>query len=331
MKALVTGGGGFLGLAVVDQLLKKNIEVVSISRSRYQSLTERGVEQFCADLAEVEPDHPAFAECEWVFHVAAKAGVWGDYADYYRANVIATRNVINACRKQHIQKLIYTSSPSVVFDGSSIEGKDESLPYPEHFDAPYPATKALAEQDVLGANDENLATVALRPHLIWGPGDNHLVPRIIARGRAGKLRIIGKGDNLVDCVYIDNAAAAHLCAADKLAPGSDISGRAYFISQGDPRPVWEIVNAILACADVKEVRGHIPAPVAYAAGWMLEKVYAILRLEAEPPLTRFVARELATSHWFDISAARNELGYEPRISIEEGMKILRAYLHNNNA
>ncbi|MGM0416739.1 MAG: NAD-dependent epimerase/dehydratase family protein [Thermodesulfobacteriota bacterium] len=329
MKALVTGGGGFLGLAIVDLLLESNIEVVSVSRSRHESLTARGVEQYCVDLADMEPDHPAFAGCEWVYHVAAKAGVWGEYTDFYRANVTATHNVINGCREHGIRKLIYTSSPSVVFDGNSIEGGDESLPYPAHFDASYPATKAIAEQDVLRANDAGLATVALRPHLIWGPGDNHLVPRIIERGRKGQLRIIGRGDNLVDCVYIDNAATAHICAAEKLAPGSDISGKAYFISQGDPRPLWEIVNAILACADVKEVKRHIPAPMAYAAGWMLEKIYTGLKIETEPRITRFVARELATAHWFDISAAQRDLGYSPHISIEEGMENLRIYLQNN--
>ncbi len=331
MKALVTGGGGFLGLAIVDALLENNIEVVSISRSRHESLVERGVEQFSADLADIEADHPAFAGCEWVFHVAAKAGVWGSYATYYRANVTATQNVINACRQQNIRKLIYTSSPSVVFAGTSLEGANESLPYPIRYTAPYPETKAIAEQLILNANDENLATVALRPHLIWGPGDNHLVPRIVERGRKGQLRIIGKGDNLVDCVYIDNAAIAHICAAEKLTPGAHISGKAYFISQGDPRPLWEIVNAILACADVAEVKRHIPAPIAYAAGWLLEKIHAGLNIKTEPRITRFVARELTTAHWFDISAAQRDLGYEPRVSIEQGLENLRAHFHNIGA
>ncbi|MFN2257405.1 MAG: NAD-dependent epimerase/dehydratase family protein [Desulfuromonadaceae bacterium] len=329
MKALVTGGGGFLGQAIVRLLLERDIEVVSISRSFHESLAELGVEQFCIDLADIEANHPAFAGCEWVFHVAAKAGVWGSYAAYYSANVTATQNVIKACRAHGIRKLIYTSSPSVVFDGNSIEGADESLPYPEHYDAPYPATKAIAEQEIVRANDANLATVALRPHLIWGPGDNHLVPRIIERGRTGQLRIIGSGDNLVDCIYIDNAAAAHICAAEKLAPGAGTSGKTYFISQGDPRPLWDIVNAILVCADIPEVKRHIPTRVAYAAGWILEKLYASLQIEAEPRITRFVARELTTAHWFDISAAQRDLGYEPRISIEQGMENLRAYLQNN--
>jgi nucleoside-diphosphate-sugar epimerase len=265
-----------------------------------------------------------------VFHVAAKAGVWGDYADYHRANVVATQNVIQACRQHGIGKLIFTSSPSVVFDGTSIEGGDETLPYPQSFKAPYPATKARAEQHVLAATDSNLATVSLRPHLIWGPGDNHLVPRIIERGRNGQLRIIGKGTNLVDTVYIDNAAEAHILAAERLAPDSDISGRAYFISQGDPRPLWDIVNAILACADIPPVTGSIPANLAYAAGWMLEKAYTLFNINGEPRITRFVARELATSHWFEITAAQQDLAYRPRISIEEGLKKLRAHLQEND-
>lgn len=330
MKALVTGGGGFLGLALVKMLLHNGTEVVSISRSRHTALDKLGVRQFEADLAAIDPGHAAFTGCDMVFHVAAKAGVWGDYADYHRANVVATQNVIQACRQHGIGKLIFTSSPSVVFDGTSIEGGDETLPYPQSFKAPYPATKARAEQHVLAAANSNLATVSLRPHLIWGPGDNHLVPRIIERGRNGQLRIIGKGTNLVDTVYIDNAAEAHILAAERLAPDSDISGRAYFISQGDPRPLWDIVNAILACADIPPVTGSIPANLAYAAGWMLEKAYTLFNINGEPRITRFVARELATSHWFDITAAQQDLAYRPRISIEEGLKKLRAHLQEND-
>ena len=329
MKALVTGGGGFLGYAIVTALLRDDFEVVSLSRSNHASLETMGVQQFNADLAEIQADHPAFSGCDLVFHVAAKAGVWGDYADYHRANVIATANVIAACRQHNIHKLIYTSSPSVVFGGASIEGGDESLPYPDHFSAPYPATKALAEQLILAANDSTLATVALRPHLIWGPGDNHLVPRILERGRKGQLRRIGTENNLVDCIYIDNAAKAHLLAAAKLAPGSDISGNAYFISQDDPRPLWDIVNAILDAADLPAVEKQIPARVAYFAGWLLEKTYSLLHLHTEPRLTRFVAHELATAHWFDISAAKRDLGYKPEISIEVGLKKLREFLEKN--
>ncbi|MFA5701341.1 MAG: NAD-dependent epimerase/dehydratase family protein [Desulfuromonas sp.] len=326
MKALVTGGGGFLGKAIVERLLHRNIEVVSVSRSHHAHLAALGVEQFGADLAAMAPEHPAFAGCTMVFHVAAKAGVWGAYAEYYRANVLGTANVIAACRHHGIDKLVYTSSPSVVFDGEPLEGADESLPYPQHFDAPYPETKAIAEQQVLAANDSTLATVALRPHLIWGPGDNHLVPRILERGRKRQLRRIGRQNNLVDCVYIDNAADAHILAAEKLIAGADIGGRAYFISQGDPRPLWDIVNAILACVDVPPIERHIPVRAAYAIGWLLEKIYTITGSHAEPRITRFVARELSCAHWFDISAAQRDLGYQPRISMEQGLKMLRESL-----
>ncbi|MDD2558874.1 MAG: NAD-dependent epimerase/dehydratase family protein [Desulfuromonadaceae bacterium] len=329
MKALVTGGGGFLGKAIVERLLRRNIEVVSVSRSHHAPLADLGVAQICVDLGDMPPDHPAFAGCDIVFHVAAKAGVWGDYAEYHRANVLGTINVIATCRHHGIDKLVYTSSPSVVFGGEPIEGADESLTYPQHFDAPYPETKAIAEQQILAANDSTLATVALRPHLIWGPGDNHLVPRIIERGRKRQLRRIGRQDNLVDCVYIDNAADAHVLAAEKLISGADIGGRAYFISQGDPRPLWDIVNAILACADVAPIERHVPVKAAYAIGWLLEKIYTIAGIQAEPRITRFVARELSCAHWFDISAARRDLGYRPRISMEQGLEKLREHLREN--
>ncbi|MDY0213543.1 MAG: NAD-dependent epimerase/dehydratase family protein [Desulfuromonadaceae bacterium] len=328
MKALVTGGGGFLGKAIIERLLLKNIEVVSVARTHHARLAGLGVEQVCVDLGDMSPDHPAFAGCDIVFHVAAKAGVWGNYAEYYHANVLGTTNVIAACRQHGIDKLVYTSSPSVVFGAEPIEGADESLTYPQHFDAPYPETKAVAEQLVVAANDSTLTTVTLRPHLIWGPEDNHLVPRILERGRKRQLRRIGRQENLVDCVYIDNAADAHVLAAEKLISGADIGGKTYFISQGDPRPLWDIVNAILACADVAPIERHIPTKAAYAIGWLLEKIYTISGIRTEPRITRFVARELSCAHWFDISAARRDLGYQPRISIEQGLDKLRESLHN---
>ena len=319
MKALVTGGGGFLGGVIVRLLRERGFEVRSFSRGNYPELERLGVEQVRGDLANREAVERAAAGCDIVFHVAAKAGVWGAYADYYRANVTGTENVIAACRRHGIGRLVHTSSPSVVFDGTDIEGGDESLPYPARFEAPYPETKALAEQLVLAANDRELATVALRPHLIWGPEDNHLVPRIVARGRAGRLRRVGTRPCPVDSVYIDNAAEAHLLAAERLAPGTAPAGRAYFISNGEPVPLWELVDRILAAAGVPPVARTVSPGVAYTVGRLLEGIYSVLRLGGEPPMTRFLARELATSHWFDISAARRDLGYAPRVSIDEGL------------
>lgn len=326
MKALVTGGGGFLGGAVVRQLVARGDTVRSFSRGDYPELARLGVEQCRGDLADREALFRAAAGCDIVFHVAAKAGVWGAEAAYYAANVTGTANVIAACRAHGIGRLVYTGSPSVVFDGRDVAGGDESLPYPRRFTAPYPRTKALAEQLVLAANAPSLATVSLRPHLIWGPGDNHLVPRIIAKARAGRLRRIGSRPCPVDTVYIDNAAQAHLLAADRLAPGAPLAGRAYFISNGEPLPLWEMIDRILAAAGLPPVRRRIPAGVAYAAGALCEGLWHLFRRADEPPLTRFVAKELATAHWFDIGAARRDLGFAPTVSIDEGLRRLREWL-----
>jgi nucleoside-diphosphate-sugar epimerase len=326
MKALVTGGGGFLGGAIVRRLMARRDTVQSFSRGVYPELTRLGVNQFQGDLSDREAVIQAAKGCEIVFHVAARTGIWGSYADFYRANVTGTENVVAACRYHEIKRLVYTSSPSAVFAGIDVEGGDESLPYPEHYEAHYPRTKAMAEKLVLAANSPRLATVALRPHLIWGPGDNHLVPRIVARGKAGKLRRIGKRPCLVDTVYVDNAAQAHLLAADRLIPGGVIAGKAYFISNGEPLPLWEMVNRILACAGVPPVIRCVPARAAFVAGAVFEGLWRILRLAGEPPMTRFVAREMATAHWFDISAAYRDLGYTPEISIDEGLLRLKEWL-----
>jgi nucleoside-diphosphate-sugar epimerase len=226
-----------------------------------------------------------------------------------------------------VRRLVYTSSPSVVFNGRDMEGVDESVPYPRHHDAAYPATKARAEQLVRAASDDQLATVALRPHLIWGPGDTNLVPRIIARAKAGRLRRVGRRPNRVDSTYIDDAALAHLLAADRLAGGAAIAGRVYFLSQGEPWPVWDLVNRILQAARLPAVTRTVPRAVALAAGAACEAAAWALRREDEPPMTRFLARELSTAHWFDITAARRDLGYEPSVSIEEGMRRLEQALH----
>lgn len=331
MKALVTGGGGFLGSAIARRLLARGDQVRSFARGDYPELRELGVDVRRGDLHDADAVADAARDCDIIFHVAAKAGIWGAFEDYHRANVGGTENVIAACRRWHIPKLVYTSSPSVVFNNADMEGVDESAPYATHFEAAYPHTKALAEQMVLKANDDELVTIALRPHLIWGPGDNHLIPRILARARAGQLRRIGRENKLVDCIYIDNAAEAHLLAADRLQPGSPACGKAYFISQGEPTPLWDLVNRILKAAGLPPVTRSIPTSIAYAAGWMLEHVHRLLRLDGEPRMTRFLARELSTAHWFDISAARRDLDYRPTVSIDEGMRRLEDWLRGDEA
>lgn len=331
MKVLVTGGGGFLGEAIIRQLVARGTQVRSLARNRYPALADLDVEQSAGDLSDPDAVRQAARDCELVYHVAAKAGIWGSFADYWRINVLGTRNVLEACRALGIGRLVYTSSPSVVFDGGDLAGVDERVPYPSRFKAYYPQTKAVAEQEVLAANGPDLATVALRPHLIWGPGDNHLVPRILSKGRSGRLRRIGNAPCLIDSIYIDNAADAHVQAADALDSASPVAGRAYFLSNDDPRPLWEIVNAILRAGGLPPVTRSVPRGLALTAGALCEQLYRILRLSGEPPMTRFLASELSTSHWFDIRAARRDFGYQPRVSIDEGMERLAAWLARQGA
>jgi nucleoside-diphosphate-sugar epimerase len=335
MQALVTGGGGFLGKAIVTRLRSSGFAVRSLARGKYPELIQLGAECIRGDIADEESVLRAAAGCDIVFHVAAKAGVWGAYQQYHDANVIGTENVLAACRHHRIPRLVYTSSPSVVFDGKDETGIDESAPYPAKYLAHYPKTKAIAERSVLAANSEDLgggrilATVALRPHLIWGPGDNHLLPRILMKGRRGLLRRVGPATNLVDTVYIDNAVDAHLLAGEQLRPDSAIAGKAYFITNGEPVPLWDLIDRMLGCAGLPPVKRSISARTAYIAGAILETTYKLAGRQSEPPMTRFVARQLATAHWFNISAARRDLGYEPKISIDEGLKRLAAWLKDN--
>ena len=322
MKALVTGGGGFLGKALVAQLLARGDRVRSFARGDYPGLRELGVETRQGDLTDQQAVASAVRDCDIVFHVAAKAGVWGPYAEFHSINVIGTENVLNACRTMGVTRLVYTSSPSVVFGGHNLPGVDESAPYATDYDAPYPKTKAMAEKMVLESNDQNLATVALRPHLIWGPGDPNFAPRLIERGRTGRLAKVAGGPHLVDCIYLDNAAEAHLLAADRLDIGSPIAGRAYFISQGQPIDVGELMDRILGAAGLPPIKRTLPPWLVYAAGWALETVYRTFNLKGEPAMTCFVAKQLSTSHWFNMNAARKDLDYSPRISIDEGMQRL---------
>lgn len=326
-QALVTGGGGFLGGAIVRLLQQRGDAVRSFSRSVYAELEALGVEQIQGDISDQNAVEQAVKGMDLVFHVAAKAGIWGDYPEYYQTNVTGTRNVISACFKHRVTRLVYTSSPSVVFNGTDMEGVDESAPYPAEFHAHYPKTKALAEQLVVDAAGKGLLTIILRPHLIWGPRDSHFVPRIIKRAK--RLVRVGNGRNLVDTIFIDNAAEAHVAAADRLEINPGLSGKIYFISQDEPIPVWDIINGILKAAGLEPVRRSIPHKMAWLIGALLECVYKIFYLEGEPQMTRFLADELATAHWFDISAAKRDFGYTPRISTKEGLRRLEHWLQQN--
>jgi nucleoside-diphosphate-sugar epimerase len=322
LKTLVTGAGGFLGQYIVEQLVARGDHVRALIRRPASALDRLGVEVVYGDIRNAAAVESACADRDVVFHVAAVAGIWGAWEHFFGINTLGTRHVLAGCRSQGVPRLVYTSSPSVTFAGDDQAGVDESAPYPTRWLCHYQHTKALAEQEVLAANDAQLATCALRPHLIWGPRDPHLVPRLLQRARSGQLRRVGDGTNRIDMVYVENAAQAHLLAADVLSPGSIAAGRAYFISNGEPVNCWQFIDQLLERAGLPPVRRSISTHSAWRLGAMLETVYRLLHLPGEPQMTRFLAAQLGRSHWFDISRARKELGYRPEISMSAGLERL---------
>lgn len=329
MKLLVTGGGGFLGQALCRALLARGHEVASFSRSRHAALDGLGVRQLQGDLADREAVRAAFAEgFDAVLHNAAKAGTWGSYQSYFDANVTGTRNVIAACRAHAIGRLVHTSTPSVAHRATHpVEGASaDEVPYGEGVKAHYATTKIIAEREVLAANGAGLATVALRPRLIWGPGDTQILPKLVERARSGRLRLVGSGDNLVDTTYIDNAAQAHVDALDHLHAGATCTGRAYFISNGDPWPLRDVLNGLLRAAGAPEVHATLPFRAAYAIGAVCEALWTALPLRGDPPMTRFLAEQLSTAHWYSMAPATRDFGYLPRVTMAEGLARLQASL-----
>jgi nucleoside-diphosphate-sugar epimerase len=317
---LITGGTGFLGRRLVERLLGQGRDVTVLARRPADDLVARGARFICADLADADAIRAACAGIETVFHTAAKVGVWGSYKKYFQANVLGTRALLDGCRKHGVKNFIHTSTPSVVYNGYDQIGADESLPYVARCPAAYPFTKAIAEYEVLTANSPALHTIALRPHLIWGAGDPHLVPRVLASARAGRLRIVGGGKNRVDMVHVENAVDAHLLAESALKwPDSAAAGQAYFITDGAPVVLWDWINGLLRSLGEPPITRHISLRSASALGSVCELAWRVLPLRGEPPMTRFVAAELAKNHWFDITAARRDLGYAPRVSMTDGM------------
>lgn len=329
-RVFVTGAGGFLGSAICRALRSANIDVVGFARGDYPELKKIGVHYVQGDLKNKEQVLAAMQGCDLVFHVASKAGVWGNKQSYFEPNVIGTENILNSCQQLDIKNLVYTSTPSVTFSGKDEAGIDESQPYAEQFLNFYGLSKAIAEQKVLQANSANLQTVALRPHLIWGPNDPHLVPRVIERAKQGKLKLVGKKDKLVDTIYIENAVYAHLLAAKELLTAKPrCAGKAYFLSNDEPIFMADMLNKILNAVQLAPVNKRVPSSVAYFVGVLLEWWYLRTNKEQEPIMTRFVAKQLSTSHYYDISAAKTDLGYQPLINIDQGMQLLKQSLHSS--
>ena len=328
MKILVTGGGGFLGQALCRGLVERGHEVASFNRGHYPALEALGVRQIRGDLADRDATIAAAKHVDAIFHNAAKAGAWGSYDSYHQANVVGTRNVLDACRTHGIGRLVYTSTPSVTHRATHpVEGLGaDEVPYGEDFQAPYATTKTIAEKEALASNDANLAVVALRPRLIWGPGDQQILPRLVERARAGRLRIVGDGNNKVDTTYIDNAAQAHFDAFEHLAPGAACAGKAYFVSNGEPWPMRELLNALLDAAGAPRVDKTLSFKAAYRIGAVCEALWRALPLKGEPPMTRFLAEQLSTAHWYSMEPARRDFGYVPRVGMREGLERLAASL-----
>ncbi|PIE33268.1 3-beta hydroxysteroid dehydrogenase [candidate division KSB3 bacterium] len=320
MKALVTGGGGFLGRYIVEQLLERGDSVCVFARGEYRELEQLGATLIRGDLTDNETVKQVCTGMDTVFHVAAKPGIWGSWDSFYQTNVVGTQHVIDACRVNRIPKLVFTSSPSVVFDNQAQSGCDETLPYPERYENFYSHTKALAEQMVIKANCPDLLTVSLRPHLIWGPRDPHLLPRLLDRARTGRLVQVGDGTNTVDITYVEDAARAHLLAADSLRVNSPLAGSVYFISQDAPVNLWSWIHNLLQTLDIPPIKGRISLSVARTIGAAMEWGYRTFRLSGEPGMTRFLASELALDHYYDISRAKQEFGFHPLFSMDEALE-----------
>jgi nucleoside-diphosphate-sugar epimerase len=318
MRVLVTGASSLIGRGVVDQLIARGDQVVVLQRGHAQGLPE-SVEQHLGDIADRAVVSTAARRCDGVIHLAAKVGVVGDRADYVSTNVDGTRHVLDAAHQESIERVVHVSSPSVAHDGAPIIGGGADPALSEHGAAWYPETKAIAERMALASNGAGTAVTVIRPHLVWGPGDTQLVERIAERAAAGRLALVGGGAALVDTTYVDNATSALVAALDAVRPGARCAGRAYVVSNGEPRPIRELVEGICAAARVPFEPRDVSLPVARRVGSLIDRVWPRLGREDEPPLTRFLADQLGTAHWFDPRPARDDLGWTPHVSIDDGL------------
>ncbi|MDR1578670.1 MAG: NAD-dependent epimerase/dehydratase family protein [Deltaproteobacteria bacterium] len=324
MRVLVTGANGFLGGRVATLLLEKGFDIRVLVRRPAPNLVALGAEAYLGDLADLPSLERATDGVEGVIHCAAKSGVWGPLSDYVENNAMGAARILEVARQRRVRYFVYTSSPSVVHAGGDLRGVDESAPYMNDTAQPYAYSKMLAERLVLRANTPDFQTLALRPHLIWGPGDPHLSPRLVERAKRGRLHLFSGGPYIVDATYIDNAATAHILALEKLAAGAPVGGQAYFIGQDHPMDLTLLVNLLLRAAGVEPVKARINKSLGRFLGWSLEKIWTLARIAKEPPLTLFTARQLSSSHWYNLERAKTALGYQPWVSLEEGLQRLAA-------
>jgi nucleoside-diphosphate-sugar epimerase len=308
---LVTGASGMLGRATAQALLERGDEVTVMQRRPAGTAAA----EVLGDVADPAAVRRAVAGQDAVVHLAAKVDVTGRWRDYARVNVAGTRAVVAACRAAGTGRLVHVSSPSVAHAGHALVGVPAEPADPTRARGHYARSKAIAELDALAADSPTLAVLVVRPHLVWGPGDTQLVGRIVARARAGRLPRLGPGGALIDTTYVDNAAAALVAAVDACGAAH---GEAVVVSNGEPRTVREVLDRLCRAAAVPPPRGRVPVPAAWLAGAVVEGVWAVTGASATPPLTRFLAEQLTTAHWFDQRRTRDLLGWVPHVSLDEG-------------
>ena len=323
MKILVTGGLGFIGFRLVQNLIDQGHEVHALGRTQKPPKAKEihGLHYHPHDLSTSVLSADWFLGTDTIFHVAAKAGMGGNFTEYLQANLVSTEKLLVAAKQAKVKRFIYTSTPSVVFSKHPICNGTESLPYSTENFSPYATTKAWAEKAVLLAdNKSGMRTIALRPHLVWGAGDPHLLPRVIARHQAGKFKIVGNAKNKVDLTHVDNVVHAHLCALESMQVNASLGGKAYFIGQNEPVFLWEWLNHIFTELGLPTLEKAVPFKTAYHLGFMIEKLWGALRIKSDPPMTRFVACQLAQDHWFSSEAAQKDLGYQPILSMDQALE-----------
>lgn len=318
---LVTGGGGFVGKSLIKKLLNKGYQVKSLSRNFYEELATLSVTCYQGDIGgEFEKINLFFKNVDAVFHVASKVDMWGKYDDFFKTNVIGTRNIIKACKENNIKYLIYTSSPSVIANNDGLKEVDASFPYPKKYDAFYPETKAMAEKEIIKEGKKGeIFTLVLRPHLIWGPNDTNLIPTILDKAKNGKLKQIGDGKNIVDCSYIEDCTDAHILALEALEKNPSLSSNVYFVTQDEHIKLWDFINSILVAKKLPPIEKKVSKKLALSIARVLEFTSKMIP-SFKPLFTKFLITEMTTDHYFNIEKTKKDLGYSPKYSIKEGLK-----------